>query len=272
MNRQPATTRAVRAAPGGGRALRAGLAGALLAAIWGCSDPVYDTSTPDAAVASMRQMIADGRADLLATMVHVDTRDVTFDDGVTESSAVEDVREKTGDMLAQLWRVSTSLRDRFPDEVDHELEVAADRAAEFGIGQYIRGALVDPFRFLDEQQSRLSVEDLMDGTALVLIDDEPLMGGELAMIETGEGWRFYVPLDLVQDAPFWPQTRHEWAVVASMMLGVENALGDFEAELEQGEFRSLRDASERAGRLVGESVIAQSIIYATMKRVDEDGG
>ena len=91
-----------------------------LVAASGCSDPVYDTDTPGAALDAMRSMIAVGRADLLPTMVHVDVRDVTFDDGVTEASAVEDVRAKTGDMLGQLWRVSTKLRDRFPDEVEDE--------------------------------------------------------------------------------------------------------------------------------------------------------
>ena len=41
-----------------------------------------------------------------------------------------------------------------------------------------------------------------------------------------------------------------------MMLAVENALTDFEAELDGGSFRSLRDASERAGRLVEEATTA----------------
>ena len=55
-----------------------------------------------------------------------------------------------------------------------------------------------------------------------------------------------------------------------MMLGIENSLSDFEREIDRGEFRSLSHASERAGRLLGESVIVQSIIYGMMKRNDDD--
>ena len=78
-----------------------------------------------------------------------------------------------------------------------------------------------------------------------------------------------VPLELVQSNEYWPQTRHEWAVLASLLLGVENSLTMFEKELDQGKFKTLDQASERVGRLLGESVIVQSVIYAMMKRDDQ---
>jgi hypothetical protein len=74
-----------------------------------------------------------------------------------------------------------------------------------------------------------------------------------------------VPIELVQSNEYWPQTRHEWAVLASIMLGVENSLSMFEGELDKGRFKTLDQASERVGRLLGESVIVQSVIYASMK-------
>jgi len=54
-----------------------------------------------------------------------------------------------------------------------------------------------------------------------------------------------------------------------MMLAVENSLADFEREIDEDGFRDLDHAGERAGRLLGESVVVQSIIYASMKRSDE---
>jgi hypothetical protein len=54
-------------------------------------------------------------------------------------------------------------------------------------------------------------------------------------------------------------------VLASLLLGVENSLTMFEKELDQGKFKTLDQASERVGRLLGESVIVQSVIYASMK-------
>jgi hypothetical protein len=55
-----------------------------------------------------------------------------------------------------------------------------------------------------------------------------------------------------------------------MMIAVENALKDFERDLQSGAIKNLDAASSRVGRLIGESVVAQSIIYAMMKRDGED--
>jgi hypothetical protein len=49
------------------------------------------------------------------------------------------------------------------------------------------------------------------------------------------------------------------------MLSMENALKSFEDELDRNEFRDLRHASDRAGRLLGERVFVQAMIYAGMK-------
>ena len=70
----------------------------------------------------------------------------------------------------------------------------------------------------------------------------------------------------MQGQEFWPQTREEWAVLASMMLAVENSLIDFERELDSGKFKTLQQATERIGRLLGESVVVQSVIYFSMKK------
>jgi hypothetical protein len=75
----------------------------------------------------------------------------------------------------------------------------------------------------------------------------------------------------VRESPYWPDTRHEWSVLASMMLAVEHALEDFERDLNTGKITSLSMASSRVGRLVGESVAVQSIIYAAMKRPEAEG-
>ena len=125
---------------------------------------------------------------------------------------------------------------------------------------------------LQEQRDRLVAEDLYDGTAALLVDDEPAFGGFVSMIETDDGWRISLPVQYAQSSDFWPQTRYEWSVIASMLLGIENSLSDFERELNRGGFRSLSHASERAGRLLGESVIVQSVIYGMMKRDDDDEG
>ncbi len=238
-------------------------------ALWGCSDPAYDTSTPQRMLSAAEQMLVDERPDLLPTLIHLQPRDITYDDGVTEASAIDDVREKLGDMLAQLWRVAEKLRNRFPTEASKEVRAGQQAASQRGLPPWITRLLTDPRTVIDEQRTRLEAEDLGDGTAALTIDGEPAFGGVLGMLETGDGWRFTVPIELARSSGWWPDTRHEWAVVAALMLGIENSLRDFEKEIDGDKFASLGEASERVGRIVGESVVVQSIIYAQMKRTKE---
>ena len=198
--------------------------------------------------------------------MHLDARPVTYADGVTEASAIEDVRGKLSDMLGRLARVSSKLKERFPSDFTSESE-AAQRITQGGdFGSRVSEVVLDPFGFLREQRDRLTAEDLGDGTAAFSLDDEPVAGGLVSMVETDEGWRFTVPIELARASEFWPESRHEWAVIASMMLAIENSLDEFEQQIDAGDFRDLDHAGERVGRLLGESVVVQSVIYATMKR------
>ena len=242
-------------------------AAAIIAALPGCSKPKYDTSTPEALLDSVQKAVKDGRPEDLPQFIEVAARDITFDDGVTEASAIGDVKGKLSDMLGQLGRVSSKLKSRFVTELTKpkkqtELERISDR---FGFGPIVERAVTDPFAVLDESRSKLKSEDLGDGTATLTFNDKPVVGGFLALVETSDGWRVTVPVELVQSNDYWPQTRHEWAVLASLLLGVENSLAMFEKELDQGNFKNMNQASERVGRLLGESVVVQSVIYASMK-------
>lgn len=233
----------------------------------GCSKPTYDTTTPEALLDAIQKAVQDGRPEDLPQFIEIAARDIAFDDGVTEASAIGDVKGKLSDMLGQLGRVSRKLKSLYAKDLGKstkksELERISDR---FGFGPIVERAVTDPFAFLDESRDKLKADDLGDGTAALSFDGKPVVGGFVALVETGDGWRVTVPVELVQSNEYWPQTRHEWAVLASLMLSVENSLAIFEGELDQGKFRTLDQASERVGRLLGESVIVQSVIYASMK-------
>ena len=232
----------------------------------GCSKPEYDTSTPEKALQAVQKMLADGRPELLPTMIDIPARDVTFDDGVTEASAIGEVKGKAGDMLARLWRVSRKIKERFPAELAKEGDLGVTQLRGRDLQGLARRIVADPFAYIESQREKLTTEDLGDGTAALDWEGEPLFGGTVTMVERGDGWKFAVPVELLRSSQYWPDTRHEWAVLASMMLAVENSLIDFEAEIDDGRIKSLREAGERVGRLVGESVVVQSVIYAMMKR------
>jgi hypothetical protein len=247
--------------------IRAFLACALAAAVplVGCAKPEYDTATPDALLDAVQRAVQDGRPEDLPKFIEIAARDITFDDGVTEASAIGDVKGKLSDMLGQLGRVSRKLKERYGKDLSKVKSQAEKLSDRFGFGPIVERAVTDPFAFLDESRPKITAEDLGDGTAALLYDGNPVAGGFVALVETDDGWRVTVPIELVQSNEYWPQTRHEWAVVASLLLGIENSLTMFEDELDAGKFKTLDQASERVGRLLGESVIVQSVIYASMK-------
>lgn len=250
-----------------GRALRrvAGLAMAAIVALAGC-EANLETGTPEATLDTAMRLVEEGRLERLPALLHLDARPVRYADGVTEASAIEDVRGKLSDMLGQLARVSRKLKERYPKDFESEGDAIRRMSRGGDFGARVSEVIVDPFGFLREQRDRLAAEDLGDGTAALSLDDEPVAGGLVSMVETGGGWRFTVPIELARASEFWPESRHEWAVIASMMLAIENSLDEFEQEIDAGSFRDLDHAGERVGRLLGESVVVQSIIYATMKR------
>jgi hypothetical protein len=238
---------------------------ALIAVLAGCRRPSYDTSTPEATLDAAVEMVRRGDARSLPALIEIPARDVAFDDGVTEASAIAEVKEKLGSMLLQVVRVAETLRRRFPDEVDRELRAVLDQRTRSARDIAI-AVLADPSAWLSAQRPRLAATDLGDGTAALTFDGQPILAGVLTLAETPDGWRLRVPVELARESPYWPDTRHEWSVLASMMLAVEHALEDFQRDLDRGKIGSLSVASSRVGRLVGESVAVQSIIYAAMKR------
>lgn len=239
----------------------------------GCGGSEYDTPTPESVLVVAGAMVENGDADQLPSLIEIAPRDIEFEDGVTEASAIGEVKGKLSELLGRLWLVGQELQRQFPDETLDTLDDAVGMvgdATDEDWTDVVGGLLADPFAFLDVQEERVEILDLGDGTAAVLWDDEPALGGFVAMLETDDGWKVGIPIELVQDSEYWPQTRWEWSVVASMLLGIENSLGDFEREVRSGRFKSLSRAAERAGRIIGESVAVQGVIYAMMKRdVDE---
>lgn len=242
----------------------------------GCEKEEYDQSSPEAAIDSMQKMVVDGRPERLVDLLHIEARDISFDDGVTEESAIDDVKEKTADLLAQLYNVSRKLNERYPNEVVEQTEFARSElgfiygaALEKGMSDFLR----DPFSFVREQRERITTIEMEDGDrsiAAILWDGEPALGEiGLQMVDVDGAWKIEFPIDMPPISGFRPETREEWRVVANIMLAFENSLRDFENALDNGHYHSLADASGAAGRMLGESAIIQGAIYAMMKRGSE---
>ena len=249
----------------------------VLGAALGCKKPKFNTSTPEDMLDAATEMVAQNHAEYLPTLLDIPARDITFDDGVTEASAIDEVKLKAGDMLARLVRVAGELRDRFPKQVDKEIKIVLGKGRNASVRDIAIAAIADPAAWLTAQRALLTATDLGDATAALNFDGQPIFAGALTLTQTSEGWRVRFPMTYTckssqvkcsgwRSSKYWPDSREEWAIVASMMLAVENALKDFERDLKSGSIKNLDAASSRVGRLIGESVVAQSIIYSMMKR------
>ena len=95
---------------------------AVVCLVAACGRPSYDTATPEATLDAAVEMVDDGDARSIPFLIEIPARDITFDDGVTEASAIAEVKTKAGEMLMQLLRVAKTLRRKFPGEVDRELK------------------------------------------------------------------------------------------------------------------------------------------------------
>ena len=232
----------------------------------GCKKPKFNTSTPEDMLDAATEMVAQNHAEYLPTLLDIPARDITFDDGVTEASAIDEVKLKAGDMLARLVRVAGELRDRFPKQVEKEIKIVLGKGRNASVRDIAIAAIADPAAWLTAQRALLTATDLGDETAALNFDGQPIFAGALTLTQTSDGWRVRFPVELIRSSKYWPDSREEWAIVASMMLAVENALKDFERDLNSGSIKNLDAASSRVGRLIGESVVAQSIIYSMMKR------
>ncbi len=247
------------------RMRRATLLAAILCA--GCQRSDIDTSTPDAVIDSAIAMVRTQQTQHLPDLIEIPAREITFEDGVTETSAIAEVKAKAGQMLARLLRVAEVLREKFPREVAREMRAALNKR-DPSTRQIAVAIMADPAEWLTAQRQQLTTADLGDGTASLQFDGEPVFAGALSLVQTDAGWRLRIPVEMLRDSPYWPDTRDEWSVIASMMLSVEHALMDFQRDLDSGSIANLDAASARVGRVVGESIAVQSIIYAAMKRPD----
>ena len=126
------------------RRLLATLATAAAAVLCGCADPTYDTSTPEKLLDAVQKAVQDGRPEDLPQFIEIQARDIAFDDGVTEASAIGDVKGKLSDMLGQLGRVSRKLKERYAKDLSAK-KTEVDRISDrFGFGPIVERAVTEP--------------------------------------------------------------------------------------------------------------------------------
>jgi hypothetical protein len=232
----------------------------------------YSQASPEDVLASMIQMVKDDNANRISDMIYADTPEMR--------SALS----RLGGLFGSLQNVGEAVNEKFPKDVAALRErvkkeaaaaggqdgilallqsarpptqrpgqaavprTAADRRARERQFQDIAARLMaNPFEFLEEGANRLSVLKISDDTAVLRLDEQPLLGGILTMREREGRWWLMLPLNLPGVNQFAPQTKSEWAIIASLMKVGENTMNELAKDVRAGKAGTIDGVAQLAG-------------------------
>lgn len=234
----------------------------------GCEGKKYAQDTPEAVLESARAMVRDGRADRLPDLLYADTREL------------REVWNDFGVVLRSLQQLGESVQQAYPKEIarlkDQAAEAAKRGEATSLLQQFSRQAgmampgrsrpqvnpdqradqfnrlfqdlFADPFGFLDEQSSRITVRKVTDDTAAILLDGRPILGVGLTMrLDVDDKWYVVLPTNMPPLSRIMPKTPEGWQVLRDMMAMMDNLLVDLRKEVVSGRAPKLEDLAKTAG-------------------------
>jgi len=248
------------------------LSGALLLSASGCRR-TYAQDTPEAVLASAKQMVKDGQARHLTDLVYAD------------SPQMRELLNDTGHVFAALQRLADSVQKKYPQEIEKlrdEAEAAAKKgeatsllqrlgssmnggprrrggrgAGEGGgppndqqqeqFNRLFRDLFANPYAFLEDQQGRLSVKQVTDDTAAVLWDAKPLLGVGLTMKRENDRWYVVLPTSMPPLSRVMPKSDDGWQILGEMMGMVTNLFDDLNDDVVSGKAAHLDDLARLAG-------------------------
>lgn len=240
-----------------------------VAGLAGCSrEPTISQKTPQDVIKTAKSLVKDGRADQLSKLIYADD----------EYSRA--FMKRVGKLLGHLQELEYEVERAFPrdvqrikDEAKAKALAAAKSGAKSGgaaalLSQISSGSrkgpqkdtqkafeslvsdiFADPYGWLDENESRLTVEMVTDDQAALLWDGEailPPVGLALKQADDGK-WFLMLPLNLPIIAKYAPKTREEWSLYASMVKVFDNAIVDLRDDVRAGKVASFGDMARKAG-------------------------
>ncbi|TVQ31812.1 MAG: hypothetical protein EA376_07415 [Phycisphaeraceae bacterium] len=235
----------------------------------------YDQSTPDAVLISALQMVEDGEVGRLTELIHAD------------SDEMRAVLNRVGSLLQRLHVLADEIQTRFPDEVA-EMRAKAESAAganggmqslfagapqrqrggrggppwsTAGGGGFLQPLLADPFAWIERNRTRMTVIQTADNTAAIMVDGKPAFGLGLTMRLEDDRWQVMLPLRLPFISRYMPQTREEWAIVASLVEVIDRAVDELAADVRAGRCRNIEAVAELAGEKAWMPVVMCVMAY-----------
>jgi hypothetical protein len=243
----------------------------------------YSQATPEDVLASAIQMVKDGNTERLSDLIYADN--VEYRSTLTRLGHLFGTMQGMGKTMVEAFpKEVNAARDRLKDELEGKSEGIAtalmtanpngpirfdqpktpeERAArEQQFQDFTTRLFADPFGWLETGAARLSVERIADDAAVVKFDKTPVLGGLISIRKYDDRWWFVLPLNLPGVSQYAPQTRNEWAIVASLIKVIDNAMGELRDDVRAGKAPSVKRVSELAGEKAFIPAAVVFVMYA----------
>lgn len=239
----------------------------------------YPQDSPEALLASARQMALDGHADRLPELVW------------TGDPAMRPVLKRLGRLLGNLQGLGRSVGAAFPDEIAEVRKAAEDAAArgegasvvaqmltgqrrsqrrgsvEVGVGggmedrlnSALRELLADPYGWLARSEGRLTTEYVTDDIVGLAWDGNGIVG--LQLVEREGKWYLDSPTNLPMVKRAFPADENAYRILESLVATLDNAVRDLDREVKSGEIRNLASLASEAGEKAAPMFIFGVIAY-----------
>lgn len=259
---------------------RAALAAAAIL-LAGCRH--YAQDSPEAVIASAKEMVSAGHADRLPDLIYADSKDM------------RQLLDKLGEVLGTLQSLAKEVQKAFPEEIEAYRQQAVEAAKKGEAtnflqqisGQALGGrrmkrpkggdeadsmrssfdmlmkeVFADPYGWLERSEGRLSVKQVTDDTATVLWDQKPMLGVGLSLkLEDG---KWFVQLPLPPNV--MPKSADSWEVVGEGLDVLDNMLKDLKADVQARRVEHLEDLAHSAGE---KAFVPAALIILAYEKVKE---
>jgi hypothetical protein len=238
------------------------LLGSVAVTLAACSrEPGYSQSSPEATIATAKQMVRDGKAGLLVKLIQSDDENMGR------------CLNRVGHTLGSLQTLAKELNRAFPDDVRKLREEAAKQTSKSGIAGLSRtftggragrreGAQSDamnstltrlfasPFEVLEEEGANLTALQLDNETYSLLYKNGPIVPGVPLLLKRNPKdnlWYFVLPTDLPLVSGYFFKTPDAWRTYTGLVATLDNIVKDLTQDVRDGKVKSLSDTARVAG-------------------------
>ncbi|MCH9057720.1 MAG: hypothetical protein IIB55_03725 [Planctomycetes bacterium] len=259
----------------------------LAIAAWagGCEE--YSQDSAQAVVQSARQMVAEGRADRLPTLIYA------------ESKRERRVLREVGSLLGHVQDLAVAVNEAFPAEVA-ALRARAEAAAKDGrasstiagwftgrstgnragnragnpqqvLSDVFAGIMADPFGWLEQNETRLGTEYVAQDTEALTWDGRAILPPLGVLLKRQEGkWYVLLPTHMPAVQRMMPDNEEFWAALPELVHVVDNMIVDLTRDVRERKVRDLEALSEQAGKRAFVPMMIAAYALGKSAQAEED--